>query len=455
MPELRTYQQEDVAKLITREAMGVFNEQRTGKTPTSIMATQQQGVQRLLIVCPASLVYAWKYEFERWAYKEAVVIDSASHFTQHTTDFIKPAPAALIINYENLRDNGNNKGAWDRILKHYKPDGLIVDEAHRCKTRDSKNFTAIKKFKHVPYRLYLTGTPAPNKPWDVWTILHLIDPISYSSYWNFIDEYFRQGHKFVGQEHIVKTISGFRIGMDVQLQSELNKLSIMRKRADVMPWLPKIDAPVKIKLPCTALQTKYIKELEDYFETENVVTQSVLEQLIRVRQICGAPAMLGLKGNSPKIDWIKQYIKDYPDKSIVIFSNSKRLIYLVKAYVKCVVITGDVPPKERQQHIVSFQNGTTRVIILQTQAGKEGLTLDNADVTIFLDTYPPAADYLQARDRMVATVPEHVKPQSIIHLMMKGTYDEHLYQLVEQGISDTDVINDYINYIKGRRITNG
>ena len=190
------------------------------------------------------------------------------------------------------------------------------------------------------------------------------------------------------------------------------------------------------------------------FETEHINTQSILEQLVRIRQICGAPAMLGLKGSSPKVDWIKQYIADYPDKSIVIFSNSKRLIYLVKSYVRCVVITGDTPTKERQQPIVSFQNGTTRVIILQTQAGKEGLTLDKADVTIFLDTYPPAADYLQARDRMVPTIPEHVKPQEIIHLMMKNTYDEHLYQLVAKGVSDTDVINDYKKYIQERRVLN-
>ena len=235
------------------------------------------------------------------------------------------------------------------------------------------------------------------------------------------------------------------------LQKSLDAISIMRKRKEVMTWLPEMELPVQIKLPCTELQAKYIKELETTFETEHVNTQSTLEQLVRIRQICGAPAMLNLKGDSPKITWLKQYIADYPEKSIIVFSNSKRLVYLVKAYVRCVVITGDTPPKERQQHIVSFQNGTTRVIILQTQAGKEGLTLDKADVTIFLDTYPPAADYLQAKDRMVPTKPENVKTQEIIHLMMKGTYDEHLYQLVARGVTDTDVINDYIKYVERRK----
>lgn len=208
-------------------------------------------------------------------------------------------------------------------------------------------------------------------------------------------------------------------------------------------------------MPCTKEQAKYLRELEATFETEHVNTQSILERLIRERQVCAYPAILNLKGGSPKLDWLKQYISDYPDKSIIVFSNSKKFLELVHRGVNGCMITGDTPTQVRQQHIVSFQNGTTRLLIIQTQAGKEGLTLDRADVTIFLDTYPPAADYLQAKDRMIATKPENVKPQEIIHLMMKGTYDERLYQMVAKGVSDTDVINDYIKYVKERRTHNG
>lgn len=453
MPELRSYQEEDVAKLVTQPSMGVFNEQRTGKTPTSLVTMQCKGVERLLIVCPASLMYAWAEEVKTWIDKTVFVITSASKF--NSKDFAwKLNMSCIIINYENLRDNGRNNGCWKKLVKEYKPDGLIVDEAHRCKDRKSANFKAISRFKHVTHRLYLTGTPAPNKPWDVWTLLNLIRPNNYTSYWNFIHEFFEEQSTFT-RDNIVQTPTRFKPGMEDLLQRGLEVISIMRKRKDVMPWLPDMECPTIIKLPCTPTQAKQIKSLEDTFEIDHINTQSVLEQLVRIRQICAAPAILSLTGRSPKLDWLEQYVKDYPEKSIIVFSNSKRFIELVKWFVKCVIITGDTPPKERQQHIVSFQNGTTRVIILQTQAGKEGLTLDHADVTIFLDTYPPAANYLQARDRMVPTTPEKVKSQEIIHLMMKGTYDEHLYQLVAQGISDTDVINDYIKYVRERREHNG
>ena len=95
------------------------------------------------------------------------------------------------------------------------------------------------------------------------------------------------------------------------------------------------------------------------------------------------------------------------------------------------------------------------MLLCQTQACKEGLTLDTADVSIFLDTYPPCADYLQARDRMIATTPERNKPKEIIHVMMQGTYDEKMYRLVDKNIDEASLINDYKKYIAERREADG
>jgi len=51
---------------------------------------------------------------------------------------------------------------------------------------------------------------------------------------------------------------------------------------------------------------------------------------------------------------------------------------------------------------------------------------------------------------MIPTVEMHVKEQELIHVMMKDSYDERLYNLVKNNISATDVINDYKNYLKER-----
>ena len=76
--------------------------------------------------------------------------------------------------------------------------------------------------------------------------------------------------------------------MKHKLQTQLGFISTNRKRRDVMTWLPEKDYE-QIKLEPTKEQLKYLKELDKYFETENIIVQGVLDRLIRERQICLAP----------------------------------------------------------------------------------------------------------------------------------------------------------------------
>ena len=454
MPELRDYQLEDVQYLLRKDAMGLFNEQRTGKTPTSLTVMRARDIEHLLIVCTATLLYNWAHECTKWLdTTDVCIIESAKKFRENPVH----GAAVYLINYENLRETKRQESLVKDLLKE-NITGLIVDEAHRCKNRNSSNFAAIDALsRKIQYRLYLTGTPAHNHPWDVWAILHFIDPHYYRSYWKFINTYFTTKQVFTAARSVTVPVA-FRTGMEKVLQNELNMVACNRKRKDVMTWLPNNNDPVIIELPLTKYQEKYITELESVFETEHVETQGVLDRIIRIRQICTDPGILNLKGKSPKTEWIKKYLKDYPENQIIIFSNSRlylcRLQEVLQEQYKVERITGDITLKARMQAVDNFQTNKTQVLCIQTQAGKEGLTLDNADAAIFADTFPPAADYQQARDRIVATDPTHVKPKEIIHLMMKGTYDAALYDTVARNIEFNDIVNDYKNYIK-RRDTHG
>ena len=70
MPQLRDYQLEDVQYLMTKDAMGLFNEQRTGKTPTALTVMRMRAVEHLLIVCPATLLSKVQRSLERILYME-------------------------------------------------------------------------------------------------------------------------------------------------------------------------------------------------------------------------------------------------------------------------------------------------------------------------------------------------------------------------------------------------
>lgn len=456
--ELRPYQIEDMNKLKTKKAMGCFNEQRTGKTPTALMTLNTEGYKKILIVTVASAIYQWADEFEKWTGRPCVVVSGSKTVREKQ---IASWTDGLVISYDSIKtitpkikdkdtmeETKGRAGHIEQILTQ-NPEAVIIDEAHKIKNPNSAVAKSIFKLSIIERKLALTGTPAPNKPWEIYSILHFLYPKKFTGYWKFIGDYFsayRQqlnGHSFIN-------IVGFKPGKQFVLQTQLGYISTNRKRKDVMPWLPEKDYQ-QIKLEPTKEQEKYLKELDEYYETENIIVQGVLDRLTRERQICLAPEILGLKGKSPKLEWIKQFIKDYPEKPIIIFSKFKSFLKILEKELsneKFYSIIGDTTPEQRNKYKLAFQNKEVNILLIQIDVGKEALTLDRAEAIIFCDKYPPASDIAQAEDRFIATTQENAnKPHTIIELMMKGTYDEHLYRLVQQRMSDTDVINAYKYYI--------
>lgn len=456
---LRPYQQEDMLKLKSKKAMGCFNEQRTGKTPTALVTLDTEGHKRILIVTVASAIYQWKEEFEKWTCRPCIAVNGTK---QQREKQIEDWTDGLVISYDSLKEikpkikdkitmeeTKGRAGHIDQILAK-NPDAVIIDEAHKIKNPKSAVAKSIFKLSIIERKLTLTGTPAPNKPYEIYSILHFLYPKIFVSYWKFIGDYFNtrraqaSGHSYID-------ILDFKPGMKFKLQTQLGFISTNRKRKEVMSWLPEKDYQ-QIKLEPTKEQTKYLKELDKYFETENIIVQGVLDRLTRERQICLAPELIGLKSKSPKLEWLKQYVKDYPEKPIIIFSKFTSFIKLLEKELpeeNFYSIIGSTSKQLRNEYKLDFQQGKRNILLIQIDVGKEALTLDRAEAIIFCDKYPPASDISQAEDRFVATTQEKAnKPHTIIELMIKGTYDEHLYKLVRQRKSDTDVINDYKNYIK-------
>ena len=457
--ELRPYQVDDVAELLKHPAHGVFNEQRTGKTPTSIVAMDQKAEGRIVIVCPASMQLVWKSAVRLWTARPSFVLTgTVAKKNKLLLEWSTSDKGVAIISYDSVKATSKSGGMFLQLLK-FKPIGLIVDEAHRLAGRKTKNFNAINNFRSIPHRLYLTGTPAPNHPSQVWSILHMIDPKTFTSYWKFVDEFFDTEEQrlpaYVSYKSGVSSVKqpmGFLPGKEQDYVQLLNRYSIMRKRKEVMPWLT--DVPItRIFVEPNNHQVKHIESLLKYFKAEHIYTQSTLDQLIRVRQVCLDPGLLELQGSSPKTEWIQQYINDYPEKSILIFSKFTQYINKLKKELKCEsdigIITGEIPIHLRELYISKFQAGTNKVLLIQIDAGKEGLTLDRADVSIFTDVFPPVTDIAQARDRLVATSHERNTAKEIIELVLEGTYDEAIYIGFDSGLDFVDIANNYINHLKG------
>lgn len=463
LDSLRDYQKEDVVFLAARKCAACFNEQRTGKTPTSLVTMRIKNVTKLLIIAPASTLYTWAEECKRWWFKDkpVYIVDGNANKRKQIIDNWKDG--ALIINYECLRcaqhckrDTQGNivsfeiTGDLKYIKQHKDIQGVILDEAHRIKNHKSSQAEALFSLINIENKIALTGTPAPGKQHEIYSILHWLYPDIFSSYWRFIDYYFKQYEEY-NKDRKYKKIGTFKPYKDIELQEFLKAISTRRLRASVMQWLPEKDYQT-IKLELTSEQNRYIQELNDLFEIEGTEVNAinVLSKLTKIRQILLAPKLLDLKGSSPKVDWIKQYLKDYPDKQVIIFSNFTQWLKLLGQELKCNnFIIGETSKEERTKLKEQFQTGKIKLLLLNIKAAKEGITLDNADVAIFTDKYPPIGDIQQAEDRFIATTKDKINTgHTIIDLVMKNSYEENILALLKNNAAEVDIINNYIKYIK-------
>ena len=356
-----------------------------------------------------------------------------------------------MISYGSLKKTKKNTG-YASFLLPKNPKMIITDEAHHFRHSNTKLSETINKFVKIPYRLALTGTPAYGKAEDIYNILHFLFPETFYNEWKFKDYYLKKTAKYVplphGNYRIVTEYTDFKPAKKIELQTFLNNTCTQRKRTDVMKWLPKKDKQL-IELPLNKYQEKYLKELSEKFETEDLTTASVISRLIRYRQICLDPELLGLKGTSPKTQWVLDVISENPDTPVIIFSNFteylKKLFNTLKEQsIKEALIIGEITPIKRAKFQEDFQSGKFNVFLINTMAGKEALTLDRAEAIIFTDTYPPIGAIEQAEDRFIATTEKYAsKPHTIYNLVMKNSYDETIVQLLNKRKTETEVINNF------------
>ena len=461
MPTLRQYQKEDLETLLKTPCAGIFSEQRTGKTPLAIAVAKERKVEKTLIICPPSAIPVWVTQWKEW-YPEQDIVGVTGTTYSKKKEKVNQWKNALVVSYDSLKATKVRKGLIDDIREvlgaKHNPDMVIIDEAHRIQTRSSATTSAVYEFIRTPYKLALTGTPASNKPYQIFSILRWLYPKTFRSYWNYIGEFYKVEKQMNHNTGVQYTVIGDFISEQKKREHAeiLSKISVQRKRKDVMQWVPDKDY-IRVALDPTTKQKQAIDYLNKYYEVGDIETQGILDQLIRERQLCLAPELLDIKSESPKINWIIQYLKDYPERKILIFSKFTSFLKLLSENLKKALpdkehelFIGETSVPKRAELVRNFQTNKLNLLLLNIDAAKEAITLDEAEVAIFTDKYPPIGSIQQAEDRFIATTESKKdKQHEIIELCIRGTYDERLYDIVQQNISMTDVVNDYKKYLKG------
>lgn len=441
-PRLREYQKKDVAYLSCVPHAGIFNQQRTGKTPTALaLCSFHKEYSRILVVCPASLVRNWEREISTWVPEASVIRlqGDKRKRTKHTSGLANTsseAPVYAVISYESLRSD------WREIMGVLEEGAfiMIVDEAHRLKNVRSQQSKAVYQVaKKAGKRLALTGTPAQNAGEDIFGILRFLYPQKYPSQYHFLDRYFRQWQTPWGK----REVSGTK--RRSELMEILDLIAVQRKRSDVMAWLPKVER-MTVEVDLLPKQAKLYEEMATMFtaESEGLDAPGVLAQLTRLRQLCVGPEMLGIDAPSAKEQFLMDWLSDNPEESVIIFSNFSSYLELLHKKVKgSALYTGKTTPAQRTKIVNDFQKGKKRVLFANIKAAGTGLTLDTGSYAIFLDRDFVPANNEQAEDRIIATAKDRNMQAVIMDISCPGTVDGKILRLLEKKVNVTKIVNDF------------
>jgi SNF2 family DNA or RNA helicase len=429
---LRLYQHQDIRFLQQLPNAAIFNEQRTGKTPTTLKLLEAERHEKIIIICPASLVLNWKKEVENWTKYTCLAVNGAKQKRSKTYTEWTSNKGCLVLSKDTA------KADFD-LLKNEKDYALVVDEAHFLRNYKSQQSKAVFQLgKNASKRLALTGTPAVNEGSEIYGILHFLYPSRFSSYWAFVERYFKTWDSPWG----VREVSGYK--RKEELQEILDLISVQRKRSEVMSWIP----PKQYQTIALQMDSKQRKAYDEMLylstvEEADLDAPSVLAQLTRLRQICLAPELLNIAAPSAKEQFILEWLENNPNEQVVIFSNFSSYLKKLQGKIGGSIIIGETPKEKRQSIVEQFQAGNCKVILANIQAAGVGLTLDKASTVIFLDRAYTPSENAQAEDRIVPTTKNSNQDCMIIDVVCEKSIDEHINDILSKKKSVIEVVNNY------------
>lgn len=437
LPEfLRPYQREGVRWLETLERGGchplLADEMGLGKTLQVLSYLDRRGGlgrERILVVCPASVVPVWEAEVARFYPGTTVRVLSRQDA------FATEGPALWLASYSQLRRHkqalGEQEFAW-----------AILDEAQNIKNPDAKVSHACLAIQSR-HRLALTGTPMENRLLDVWTLFRFLMPGFLGSRRRFTEA--------------VRTDEDFA----QRLRKQLSPFILRRAKREVAEDLPpKVE--VALRCPLTPQQRAQYEHFVEGARGEfsggpanvgNEQRMHLFSLLTRLRQVCCDPSLVQEKEgdwrHSGKLVSLLQHLEEAfaSGAKVVVFSQfvqflrrARRAVRQTFPGVRQVELTGSTLNRERPVRLFRESRGPS-VFFISLRAGGTGLNLQTADYVFLLDPWWNPAVEAQAIDRVHRIGQE--KRVMVYRFITKGTIEDRIEDLkTRKAALFEDLISD-------------
>lgn len=429
---LRPYQLDGMRWLCALRDNGfgglLADEMGLGKTLQVIsMLGNWKNRKKTLIVCPASLVYNWSKEIEKFlpSLKHRMIQGTQEERKQ----LIESAKEdeVLITSYDLLR----------RDIEYYEDMRFsceVIDEAQYIKNATTLTSKAVKEIQ-ADFKIALTGTPIENRLSELWSIFDYLMPGFFYGY-----ETFRKRFEMP----IVKDNDDL---MERELNQMITPFVLRRLKNDVLKDLPDkleevyyapLEGEQKQLYQAEVQKIKLIleKQTDQEFKENKMV---ILAELTKLRQLCCHPGLLyaNYHENSAKTNMCVDLVMNAIEggHKILLFSQFTSMLDALKERlnennIPYYLLEGKTPKKKRSDMVDAFQKDDVPVFLISLKAGGTGLNLTAADIVIHYDPWWNTAVENQASDRAHRIGQTNIV--TVYKLIMKDTIEERILELQNQ-----------------------
>ena len=452
--KLFPYQVDGVAFLAARGRGLLADDMGLGKTLQAIAAgswlAEHEGVQRILVVCPASLKHQWAREIAKFTGLSTQIVSGGPE--QRGVQYRADA-TFFILNYELvLRD-------LSLIGEELKPDLLILDEAQRIKNWRTKLASTVKLIP-ARYVFVLSGTPLENRLEDLYSLLQLVDARVLGPLWRCLLDFHvtDERGKVIGYRNLS------------ELRRRIAPVLLRRDRrlvADQLPDRTEVTLDIamtdkQLELHGSALQAaSQIAQIAKRRPLTPSEHNRMLAALQQARMACNAAGLVDKETQgSPKLDELARLLEELclqSNRKAVVFSQWALMTEMVESLVRgmglgCVRLHGSVPSNKRGELMERFRADDAIQVFISTDAGATGLNLQEATVLVNLDMpWNPAI--LDQRIARIHRLGQKHKVQIFI-LLAEDSYEQRVAQLVKgkrdlfDNVIEPDATEDVVGLSK-------
>jgi SNF2 family DNA or RNA helicase len=432
------FQRAAVDKIARLPFGAIFHEQGLGKTKMALDLAlrwiSSGEIDSVIIVTKKHLIENWRDETLTHTYVHPRILsqDRAANFRAVNS------PARIYLTHFEVLASERSRFA---LFLRTRRVAIILDEAQKIKNPDSRVTQALFSLREgFVRRVVLTGTPIPNRPFDIWALIYFLDGGSalgtdFKAFKDSVDL-----DSTVDHDH--KRRRDFEDALESIWQSIEPFSTRETKISSGLDLPPKLERRILVNLEHRQreLYDRTKDELRSVIVRNGMAqldqAEDLLKRLLRLVQYACNPAIVdesyeNVPGKFGVLENEVHAAIDRGEKIIIWTGFIRSVDWLARELQPFGVAKhhGEMTTAERSAAIWSFKNESTiRVLVATPASAKEGLTLTVANNAVFFDRSFSLDDYLQAQDRIHRI--SQTKPCTIINLVGRGTIDEWIDALV-------------------------